>query len=708
MSVDIVPGECSSGNQDTVRNRQPRRGAYEYAQDRCVSGEELVDDLRAGLGLEIHEHGEGYRASQCPLCGSGTGFNIPAAGGFYQCFACGESGFSVEDLTLQITQSDSGPDPGHSGCDDDGASRTPQSHDLGTSDQADDDDLGTPTDGHSQEPTRIQQLKNEAAAFFHRVLHKNWHKVHYELESGNSISTYEYLVEQHGHSKETLTQFKVGLSNGKFCQFARERGYIDEELISAGLLSKKSGRDYWPVKCVLFPHLESGEVSHSSQKDPGGKHDFQSKKAHRNPVCLFFNQDATTDAEKLIIVEGENDLLSIVGKADYERVIACNGSISKAQITFLRGLPDLERLILCFDNDEAGETFTEKVGKAFRDRQVDVVAIQLPDGTKDIDELLCRASDPQVAFGQLLRNVRPVASGVKIVVDEARCRYLHAGTMVQGDKVVPIETPITNYLIEIVYRVRTHEGCERHVRFRNFAGETTDVFEMPSTAMASPGEFRKYALSKGNFLFIGSQIQLNDLWEFHFDQDEGKEIFEPTHVGYVEQHRCWLFGDLVVKGHKVYEPDSQGIVWVGDQGFRPRGSTGRNDETYELPQVTVLKHAEAEELLDRVLQLLKTNLGYQGWLVVGWVFALLHSKEIFSRLKCFPGLFLYGRFQGGKNTLAGWIMSFFGLSTQPSKSFSESTQTAINRLFAVNSSMPVWLDEFRHTSQRDRWKYGSS
>lgn len=634
---------------------------------------QLANEIRDQFAVDFDDTDDGRLRGRCPVCESVASLYIDRVTDDqlgYSCSQCGISGFSVDDLTLELCAYDPGFDSV---------------------------ELLDPLDECDVDPERVHALRDFAADYFHGNLMELGDEVRFEHDNG-WVSGIEYLTEVRGHAVETLHRFRVGLSLESLHDAAVDEGFSYTEMILAGLL-RPSYRHYWNAGLLLFPHFREGHVSHFSQKDILGEFTHQARKEHRDPACLWFNQDASVDAVELVCVEGEHDVLSVFGKGRYDNVVGSNGSVSNDQIDFLVKLSGLQRLVLCFDNDSNGRKYTRKVAKGFRasDNRVSVVSIELPDGCKDIDDFLRESQDPEADFKSLLAAASPVPNP-SIEMDSDLCRCLHNGKL------------ISNFIIEIVYRIRTATGCERYVRFRNQAGKTTNAFLMEAKSMASVSEFKKFCLDKGDFLFTGTQTALDGLWEFHFDQDHGREIFEPSHVGYVAEHDCWLFGNMAVKDGDVYEADEFGIVWIGDNGFRPKDAivgSGKDakEATFAASRMIVLEEQKSEELIERTLDLFKQNLGFRGWLVLGWIYALLHAEEIFDRFGLFPGLFLYGKFQSGKDVLAGWILSFFGLPRTASQSFSETTQVAMNRLFAMFSCMPVWLDEFRHTDGRARWKY---
>ena len=257
--------------------------------------------------------------------------------------------------------------------------------------------------------------------------------------------------------------------------------------------------------------------------------------------------------------------------------------------------------------------------------------------------------------------------------------------------------PLSNFIIRIKNRFVTTETQLREVCFVNVEGETSKPFILEPGQMVSAQRFKEFCISKGNFIFEGNDSDLVELWKYEFIKDEGKLIFQPDHLGYLVEHDMWLFGNIAIKAGETIAPDETGIIWIGSQGFKPLPLNVVGDNIENLPTVTQLPQDETDHLLAQTLASLKENIGgYQGWLAIGWIKACVYATEIFHRFKFFPFLFLYGKHQSGKNTLARWLLAFFGLSDTDGESISESTQTGISRRLSYFSNMPVWLDEYRN------------
>ncbi len=257
--------------------------------------------------------------------------------------------------------------------------------------------------------------------------------------------------------------------------------------------------------------------------------------------------------------------------------------------------------------------------------------------------------------------------------------------------------PLSNFIIQIKNRFVTVEAQLREVCFVNVEGEISKPFILEPVQMVSVQKFKEFCISKGNFIFEGTESDLLELWKYEFAKDEGKLIFQPDHLGYLGEHDMWLFGNMAVKDANIIVPDENGIFWIGSQGFKPVPLNIVGENIQSLPAVVQLPEGETDRFLVQTLASLKENIGgYQPWLAIGWIKACVYATEIFNRFRFFPFLFLYGKHQSGKNTLARWLLAFFGLSDSDGESISESTQTGISRRLSYFSNMPVWLDEYRN------------
>ena len=86
---------------------------------------------------------------------------------------------------------------------------------------------------------------------------------------------------------------------------------------------------------------------------------------------FFLNHDAL-GAENLVLVEGEDDLLTVMDLGRHEAVCGLRGTPNKEQLAALAERRRGKRTFLCFDNDEAGRDLTWKLWEVLAGPDYDV------------------------------------------------------------------------------------------------------------------------------------------------------------------------------------------------------------------------------------------------------------------------------------------------------------------------------------------------
>jgi hypothetical protein len=242
----------------------------------------------------------------------------------------------------------------------------------------------------------------------------------------------------------------------------------------------------------------------------------------------------------------------------------------------------------------------------------------------------------------------------------------------------------------------------RLIRIDHENGKYSCEAEIESGTMVNRGGFSSWMLGQGNFLWKGTQSDLEKVWEFELENDAGKVIYRPDHIGWISGEGLWLFGDCAIHNGQVIAPGEEEIVWIGEKGYQPitlevgRDEKGRAAESMLMP---ILDWRISDTVVDRIrkdlIRLLKENLGgYQAYLGLGFIGACAYYEELFREFK-FPILFLFGRRQCGKNTLANLLMAHFGMGEDTADNITSITKAALARKLAYYSSIPVWVDEYR-------------
>lgn len=216
---------------------------------------------------------------------------------------------------------------------------------------------------NSEEPQKPEHKHTDifeaAAEYYHKIL----------LKDKSALS---YQLNKRCHSKESLKAFKVGFSDGRLQPWLINQGFTQEQIIESGLVAERKGKlqDYFFKGLYIYPHLtKDGKVGHFTCKDPAKKYVLQLKKEYKNQDCLFYNMPAFKSRE-LILVEGEDDLLTVWDKGKYKNVSAINGSLSKEQREYIKKWTASggdKSLYLCFDNptkkENAGSKYVKQISE---------------------------------------------------------------------------------------------------------------------------------------------------------------------------------------------------------------------------------------------------------------------------------------------------------------------------------------------------------
>jgi len=347
--------------------------------------------------------GSTFRVNPCLLCGHRDCFTIYPESNSFKCFSCDKAG-NVITLERLLNGHDSNFSAAKSlvqkfGLD----GKIERSVPSRTTTKAT-TKKGKPKSPESLPPERGREVRQVVADWYHQ-------------QFLNSSEALRYQTEIRGHSLETLKRFKIGYSgkNDLIVFIKKLDGYEINDLIGIGLVKKYRGqlRPTIPRGFYVYPHFIKDMIGNSTiKKHKAKKHElFQIQKKYADPEWLGLGQDAL-GADNIIIVEGENDFLSVSGKAQYENVFATIGNFNSSNI-----LKKIEKVAtgktfyLVFDNDPAGRKYTERYAPVIRKGGGRPLVVDIPKGCNDIDDYLRRSKSPKADFEKLLSTAKePVKS----------------------------------------------------------------------------------------------------------------------------------------------------------------------------------------------------------------------------------------------------------------------------------------------------------
>jgi DNA primase len=311
----------------------------------------------------INRVGEGtHRASPCPMCNHNDCFTIYDGNQTFHCFSCGKTGDIIHlekylnglssnlEAALSLSKKFQIELQEHS---------KPMNSTTGNKHLK-------PVDMPQKPNTKLLALRNIAAVYFHDLLLKNQ-------------TAMNYLLKVRGHSIEVIKHFKIGIAGGNLIAHVTTQGYSVADLENVGLVRKNKQGYSNTIRSgmYVFPHTKAGDVLFFSIKDPGKRYKFQIKKKYAEPGWICMNQDAL-DNSSVIMVEGEDDLLSVFDKAKQTNVAAVLGNFNTTNIlTYLKNNSASKSYYLAFDNDDAGRGYTKKYSAAILAGGGKVYAIKL-------------------------------------------------------------------------------------------------------------------------------------------------------------------------------------------------------------------------------------------------------------------------------------------------------------------------------------------
>jgi 5S rRNA maturation endonuclease (ribonuclease M5) len=325
----------------------------------------LLSELEKDLGITFRQMGDknwvidgDTSVESCPFCGHHGCFRVMQilgenSTGFYKCFSCDEHGDVItwrsKQKKIDLAEA---------------AKELAREHGIRI----------------SSESNPIQQVFTLAANYYHQCLIETCDKPQAIFEN---LTPLEYQTTIRKHKLETLTKHKIGFSDGGLYLYLDSLGIDKAILEQSGLINKKTGKDYLPASCFIYPHFVKGRASHFTFKDPTKRIQYQLPKKYSLNGYLFYGQDSFLESSQVVLVEGENDRLSVI-ESGIPFCTAIIGQISGEQLDWLRENGRNKHVLTIFDPDDAGDLYREKV-EVLRKFFGDLKHVR-PSEDKDVDK----------------------------------------------------------------------------------------------------------------------------------------------------------------------------------------------------------------------------------------------------------------------------------------------------------------------------------
>ena len=243
---------------------------------------------------------------------------------------------------------------------------------------------------------KVYQINKEAALYYHQTLYKPTSKLAQEY------------VKKRKLDNKTLKAFTIGYAetNSNLYKYLKIKGYKDEEILASDLVNKMGNnfvdrfknRLIFPIQDVRNRYIAFGGrvLDNSLPKYINSPENIVYSKA-RNLYGL--NVAKNSKLEKLIIVEGYMDVVSLHQRGIENVVASCGTALTEAQGRLLRKYA--EKIIISYDSDSAGQAATLRGLEILNNLGCDIRILQM-EGAKDPDEYVVKFGNGR--FNNLVDN----------------------------------------------------------------------------------------------------------------------------------------------------------------------------------------------------------------------------------------------------------------------------------------------------------------
>ena len=301
---------------------------------------------------------------------------------------------------------------------------------------------------------RILELNIEAARFYRSM-----------LSDPRGAAVAAYIREKRRISPKFTKRFGLGAAPDAWDSLLlamREKGYDKSDLIDAGLaVAGKGGGIYDKYRNrLMLPVIDvRGDVIGFTSRvmdDSTPKYLNTPETAifKKRSILYGLNYAKSTKRSNFILVEGNIDVITL-HQAGFDNTVATMGTALTEEHVRLLGRYTKE-LVLCYDNDAAGEDATQRAIALLKNSEVGVRVLRLPRRRTESGELVKQDADDYIknfgpaAFEALMEQssnsaeyrLGVVQAGFDLSRDDQRSQYLLAAAEVLAGLSSPVEREV--------------------------------------------------------------------------------------------------------------------------------------------------------------------------------------------------------------------------------------------------------------------------
>jgi len=250
-----------------------------------------------------------------------------------------------------------------------------------------------------------------------------------------------------------------------------------------------------------------------------------------------------------------------------------------------------------------------------------------------------------------------------------------------------VYTDVTNFTIDLVSNLIDDNGeVKRMFVLTDVSGNKSKPLIADADTLSSTVKFSSWLLKYGNYNFLGSQGELNEIIKRLFTFDDNLTTHNPFREGYFDNG--YLFKDARISQGKVWTPGDDGIIWEDRTGYLMEGlsSSQRNARTARIS-------SKPFDYVDMFKKLVANWNNYDPVFGVGWILASVYSDAFHEKYGVFPILWVTGEPGGGKTSFNTLIAACHGMD-HISSNVKEATLASMLRTLGYYGNLAVWYDEY--------------
>ena len=254
---------------------------------------------------------------------------------------------------------------------------------------------------------------------------------------------------------------------------------------------------------------------------------------------------------------------------------------------------------------------------------------------------------------------------------------------------------ISNFEFEVIQHMRSKDQPMKLFRMKNLHNYET-IDHANSELFNTVNGFKSIITRHGNFHYTASSVQHDQLLLYLFDKMRNGKIIHS--LGWQSQ-KFWVWNNEVLFPYenRIEKINDQGIIDHGKESFYiPSANViyAEDDGEYKMQKsfkTTIYDGEDYNDLLRRFIDVHKK----EAMTALLFCIASLHQDIVVKHTHAFPLFFMYGDAGSGKDNIAYFMQSFFGVpQTKIPLETEGATFTAMIRKLAQFKNAVVHYSEF--------------